>query len=43
MTPWVHRASYPVTLLQYLGDLFLTFLIAIGGLAVLMLGILLFV
>ena len=43
MTPWVHRASYPATVLQYLGDLFLTLLIAIGGIALLMLGILLFV
>ncbi|HSA85623.1 MAG TPA: hypothetical protein VLA67_07665 [Nitrospiraceae bacterium] len=42
MTPWVHRASYPATVLQYLGDLFLTLLIAIGGIALLMLGILLF-
>ena len=43
MTPWVHRVSYPATVLQYLGDLFLTLLIAIGGIALLMLGILLFV
>ena len=42
MTPWIHRASYPATVLQYLGDLFLTLLIAIGGIALLMLGILLF-
>jgi len=42
MTPWVHRVSYPSTVLQYLGDLFLTLLIAIGGIALLMLGILLF-
>lgn len=42
MTPWVHRVSYPATVLQYLGDLFLNLLIAIGGIALLMLGILLF-
>ena len=42
MTPWVHRVSYPASVLQYLGDLVLTLLIAIGGIALLMLGILLF-
>jgi len=42
MTPWVHRVSYPSTVLQYIGDLFLTFLIAAGGIVVLLLGILLF-
>jgi hypothetical protein len=41
MTPWVHRVSYPSTVLQYLGDLFLTLLIAIVGIALLMLGFLL--
>ncbi|HMD79780.1 MAG TPA: hypothetical protein VKE92_00645, partial [Anaerolineales bacterium] len=42
MTPWVHRVSYPSTVL----DIFLTLLIAagaIGGIAMLLLGILLFV
>jgi hypothetical protein len=42
MTPWVHRVSYPSTVLQYLGDLFLTLLIAISGIALLMFGLLLF-
>ena len=42
MTPWVHRVSYPSTVL----DIFLTLLIAagaIGGIAMMLLGILLFV
>ena len=42
MTPWVHRVSYPSTILQYISDIFLTLLIAAGGIALLMLGILLF-
>jgi len=42
MTPWVHRVGYPWTVLQYIGDIFLTLLIAVGGIAVLMLGIFLF-
>ena len=41
MTPWVHRVSYPSTVLQYIGDIFLTLLIAVGGIALLMLGFLL--
>jgi len=42
MTPWVHRVSYPSIVLQYISDIFLTLLIAGGGIALLMLGILLF-
>jgi hypothetical protein len=42
MTPWVHRVSYPSTVLQYIGDVFLTLLIAAGGIVLLMLGIFLF-
>jgi len=42
MTPWVHRVSYPSTVLQYISDMFLTLLIAAGGIALLMFGILLF-
>lgn len=42
MTPWVHRVSYPSTVLQYIGDLVLTLLIAAGGIAILLLCILLF-
>lgn len=42
MTPWIHRTSYPLTVLQYISDIFLTMLIAAGGIAILMLGILLF-
>jgi len=38
---WVHRASYPATVLQYIGDIFLTLFIAVGGIALLMLGFLL--
>jgi hypothetical protein len=41
-SPCVHRVSYPSTLLQYISDIFLTLLIAAGGIALLMLGILLF-
>ena len=43
MTPWVHRVSYPSTVLQYIGDLFLTLLIAAGGIMLVLLAILLFV
>jgi len=43
MTPWVHRVSYPSSVLEYLGDIFLTLVIAAGGIMLLMLGIFLFV
>jgi hypothetical protein len=42
MTPWVHRVTYPSTLLQYIGDMILNLLIAASGIALLMIGVFLF-